>query len=106
MRWPDHEQRRVDTIAQSLPNLAWTLPAYRNRATCSLSCSGADGTALSIFSMGRNGEDDTNSMRFAATTESAARLCRPSIYNCRIRKDLDICWGAEDANSWGNENQR
>lgn len=23
MRWPDHEQRRVDTIAQSLPNLAW-----------------------------------------------------------------------------------
>ena len=23
MRWPDHQQRRVDTIAQSLPNLAW-----------------------------------------------------------------------------------
>src|ERR1039458_4709147 len=23
MRWPDHEQRRMDTIAQSLPNLAW-----------------------------------------------------------------------------------
>ena len=23
MRWPDHEQRRVDTIAKSLPNLAW-----------------------------------------------------------------------------------
>lgn len=23
LRWPDHEQRRVDTIAQSLPNLAW-----------------------------------------------------------------------------------
>jgi SRSO17 transposase len=23
MRWPDHEQRRVDTIVQSLPNLAW-----------------------------------------------------------------------------------
>ena len=23
MRWPDHQQRRVDTIAQNLPNLAW-----------------------------------------------------------------------------------
>jgi len=23
MRWPDREQRRVDAIAQSLPNLAW-----------------------------------------------------------------------------------
>jgi SRSO17 transposase len=23
MRWPDHQQRRVDTIAQSLPNLVW-----------------------------------------------------------------------------------
>jgi SRSO17 transposase len=23
MRWPDHQQRRVDTIAQSLPDLAW-----------------------------------------------------------------------------------
>ena len=23
MRWPDHQQRRVDTIAQSLPNQAW-----------------------------------------------------------------------------------
>ena len=23
MRWPDHEQRRADTLAQSLPNLAW-----------------------------------------------------------------------------------
>jgi SRSO17 transposase len=23
MRWPDHQQRRVDAIAQSLPNLAW-----------------------------------------------------------------------------------
>jgi SRSO17 transposase len=23
MRWPDHEQRRVDMIAHSLPNLAW-----------------------------------------------------------------------------------
>jgi SRSO17 transposase len=23
MRWPDHQQRRVDTIAQSSPNQAW-----------------------------------------------------------------------------------
>ena len=23
MRWPDHQRRRVDTIAQSLPDLAW-----------------------------------------------------------------------------------
>ena len=23
MRWPDHQQRRVDAIAQNLPNLAW-----------------------------------------------------------------------------------
>jgi SRSO17 transposase len=23
MRWPDHQQRRVDAIAQSLPSLAW-----------------------------------------------------------------------------------
>jgi hypothetical protein len=23
MRWPDHEHRRVDAIAQNLPNMAW-----------------------------------------------------------------------------------
>jgi hypothetical protein len=23
IRWPDHEQRRVDAIARGLPNLAW-----------------------------------------------------------------------------------
>ena len=30
---------------------------------------------------GLNGEDDINSMLFAATTESAARRCQSSIYN-------------------------
>ena len=37
---------------------------------------------MSIFSTGRDGEDGTSFMLFAATTESADRRYQSSIYNC------------------------
>src|ERR1019366_3443333 len=59
--------------------------AYPNCATYSLTFSGADGTALSIFSTGPNGEGIINSTPCAVTIGNEARRCRSSIYNCSIR---------------------
>ena len=49
MRWPDHEQRRVDAIAQSLPNLAW------ERLSAG---SGSKGERLYDWTLIRGGEED------------------------------------------------
>jgi len=43
---------------------------------------------LTIFSTGPNGEENINSMLFAVTTESVARLSQSSIYNCSTRRLL------------------
>ena len=51
-------------------------------AICSLAFSGADGTALTISCAGPDGDDSTNSMLFAITTENADRLSSSSICNC------------------------
>jgi len=45
---------------------------------------------LTIFSTGPNGEENINSMLFAVTTESVARLSQSSIYNCSTRNLLKI----------------
>jgi hypothetical protein len=55
--------------------------AYPNCATYSHTLFGADGTALSIFFTGPNGEDNINSTLSAATIESAVQIYRSSIYN-------------------------
>ena len=55
--------------------------AYPNCATYSHTFFGADGTALSIFFTGPNGEDNINSTLSAATIESAVQIYRSSIYN-------------------------
>jgi hypothetical protein len=60
--------------------------ASPNYATCPPTFSGANGTALSIFSTGRDGEDGTSFMLCAATTESADRRSQSSIYNCSTRQ--------------------
>ena len=67
--------------------------AYRNCATCSLTFSDADGTALSIFSTGPNGEGIINSTLFAATTGNAAHRCQSSIHNCSAKRveNTDRC---------------
>src|ERR1019366_6384174 len=62
--------------------------AYPNCATCSRGCCGADGTALSTCCIGPSGEDDINSELYAATIESADRLCPPSIYNCSTKPKI------------------
>src|ERR1022692_4839770 len=56
--------------------------AYPNCAICSPRCYGADGTALSTCCIGPSGEDAINSELWAATSESADRLCPHSNYNC------------------------
>src|ERR1019366_8156447 len=56
--------------------------AYRNCATCSQECCGADGTALNTCCIGPSGEDDINSEPCAATIASADQPCLHSIYNC------------------------
>src|ERR1019366_8654409 len=65
--------------------------AYPNCATYSLTFSGADGTALSIFSTGPNGEGIINSTPCAVTIGNEARRCRSSIYNCSTRDMLNPC---------------
>jgi hypothetical protein len=62
--------------------------AYPNCATYSLTFFGADGTALSIFFTGPNGEANINSTLSAATIESAVQIYRSSICNCSIRTRL------------------
>src|SRR5664279_1275715 len=59
--------------------------AYRNCATCSQECCGADGTALNTCCIGPSGEDDINSEPCAATIASADQPCLHSIYNCSIK---------------------
>src|ERR1017187_4575609 len=56
--------------------------AFPNCVTCWRIYSGEDGTALNICCTGLTGEESINSKLFATTTESAARPCQPSIYNC------------------------
>jgi transposase len=43
---------------------------------------------LATECVGPNGEEDINSMLFAATSESADRHCRLSIYTCSIRSEF------------------
>ena len=62
----------------------WCQSAYRKCATCSLAFSGADGTALSVYCTGRNGEDNTNSLLYAATTG-----------NEDLRRQSTICNGSK-----------
>src|SRR5664279_1768674 len=59
--------------------------AYRNCATCSQECCGADGTALNTCCIGPSGEDDINSGPCAATIASADQPCLHSIYNCSTK---------------------
>src|SRR5664279_4988157 len=59
--------------------------AYRNCATCSQECCGADGTALNTCCIGPSGEDDINSEPCAATIASADQPCLHSIYNCSTK---------------------
>src|ERR1035437_9767365 len=63
--------------------------AFPNCVTCWRIYSGEDGTALNICCTGLTGEESINSKLFATTTESAARPCQPSIYNCST-KDLSM----------------
>lgn len=58
--------------------------ASQNCDTCSLTFSGADGTALSVYCTGRNGEDNTNSLLYAATTG-----------NEDLRRQSTICNGSK-----------
>src|ERR1017187_4123946 len=60
--------------------------AFPNCVTCWRIYSGEDGTALNICCTGLTGEESINSKLFATTTESAARPCQPSIYNCSNRR--------------------
>src|ERR1019366_7611671 len=73
--------------------------AYPNCATYSLTFSGADGTALSIFSTGPNGEGIINSTPCAVTIGNEARRCRSSIYNCSTKQVLLILANIVDLNS-------
>src|ERR1035438_181000 len=63
--------------------------AFPNCVTCWRIYSGEDGTALNICCTGLTGEESINSKLFATTTESAARPCQPSIYNCSTRRLLN-----------------
>src|ERR1035437_1686671 len=64
--------------------------AYRNCATCSQECCGADGTALNTCCIGPSGEAHINSEPCAATIASADQPCLHSIYNCSIRHHLVV----------------
>src|ERR1035437_5572951 len=66
--------------------------AYRNCATCSQECCGADGTALNTCCIGPSGEDDINSEPCAATIASADQPCLHSIYNCSTSPLAQIVW--------------
>ncbi len=74
--------------------------AYRSYATCSHTCSGVDGTALSICCTGRAGAENINSTRSDTTTKSADRPCLYSIYNCSTKPLRKLSISLVSLNEW------
>jgi DDE superfamily endonuclease len=64
--------------------------AYSNCGTCSRAYSGADGMGLTICCAGPNGENSTNSTRFAATTANVVPRSQSSIYNWSARRSISM----------------